>query len=1137
MKHFLTIILSLIATCNVFSQSITYPDSSVLSSGKWYSVSISTDGIYKLTYNDFVSLGAKPDEINFDKISIFGNTGKQIPEINAEYTNSDLTENAIYVNKENKYVLFYAEATTRRIYRSNDSTFSFSMHPYADNTKYFITFDANIGKKKRIQNREDIGQAFDTTLSSSRDFIYHKRELNNVLQSGRNWVGENFTTTSSSAAIPLNLPNLDINYPIKLYISVFSKSTIGSKFGITINSTSLGNINVPSNVSEEGAREGILSQNINLSSSSNTMNLTYTTANTAPGWLNYVLMNYQKQLAFNNNYLRFFSTDFLNSQKHIKYIVNNVRTSSYMVWDITNSTNVQNINDVNYENNQISFIVPCDTVRTIVVVAGTSFPTPTLNDSVINQNLHGLSAADFIIISPKQFIKQADTLAQIHRDYDKIKVHVIDIDAIYNEFSSGTKDFLAIREFARMMYNKYKATNQQPKNILLFGDGTFDNKNILKYNNNFLPTYQSEASFSGSGDSFTSDDVLACLSDYSKNKTNDTLLVGVGRLPIDNEQDAINIINKIRRYISRQDLKSNEDGQWRNAVMLSSDDADNIGELYFIRNAENIYYQIDETNPGLNVQKAYSDAYKEYTSSSGATYPDASKAINERMNKGCLLFNYLGHGSYDHLSGERLITITDITSWNNPNKLPLMITSTCEFARYDLVDKQSAGEFIVSTPNGGGIALIAASRKISSNDGINRNLHRFALEKKADGTNYTFGEVMQNAKNNTALLTSERSISLIGDPALRISLPKYNIKTTQINQKDIDSTFSQSDMDTITALSNMSIKGIITDFKGNKITNFNGQVQITLYDKKSTYLTLDNEHLGTNLQFEQQNNILHKGYAKVVNGEFAHSFTIPKDISYNYGLGKISYYAQDDTIDASGYSKDFYIGGIDTNIVLKESRPKVSLFLNDSNFVSGGISDENPSLFAVIYDTIPINIVGTGLGHDIVARLDNAENTFILNDYYVYDDNDLNRGYITYPFSNLSVGQHTLTLKVWNIYNFSSEATITFNVNKSGKATYETMNYPNPFYNSTNIVVKYNQPKTITSARLKIFNQQGKIIKDIDATPYINYYTVGPIQWDGTIDGGKKLSNGIYFYSMLLKTEDGDEIIKGQKMVILNNQK
>src|SRR5574344_1581261 len=602
MKHFLTIILSLIATCNVFSQSITYPDSSVLSSGKWYSVSISTDGIYKLTYNDFVSLGAKPDEINFDTISIFGNTGKQIPEINAEYTNSDLTENAIYVNKENKYVLFYAEATTRRIYRSNDSTFSFSMHPYSDNTKYFITFDANIGKKKRIQNREDIGQAFDTTLSSSRDFIYHKRELNNVLQSGRNWVGENFTTTSSSAAIPLNLPNLDINYPIKLYISVFSKSTIGSKFGITINSTSLGSINVPSNVSEEGAREGILSQNINLSSSSNTMNLTYTTANTAPGWLNYVLMNYQKQLSFNNNYLRFFSTDFLNSQKHIKYIVNNVRTSSYMVWDITNSTNVQNINDVNYENNQISFIVPCDTVRTIVVVAGTSFPTPTLNDSVINQNLHGLSAADFIIISPKQFIKQGDTLAQIHRDYDKIKVPVIDVDAIYNEFSSGTKDFLAIRKFARMMYNKYKATNQQPKNILLFGDGTFDNKNILKYNNNFLPTYQSEASFSGSGDSFTSDDVLACLSDYSKNKTNDTLLVGVGRLPIDNEQDAINIINKIRRYISRQDLKSNEDGQWRNAVMLSSDDADNIGELYFIRNAENIYYQIDETNPGLNVR-------------------------------------------------------------------------------------------------------------------------------------------------------------------------------------------------------------------------------------------------------------------------------------------------------------------------------------------------------------------------------------------------------------------------------------------------------------------------------------------------------------------------------------------------------
>ena len=121
------------------------------------------------------------------------------------------------------------------------------------------------------------------------------------------------------------------------------------------------------------------------------------------------------------------------------------------------------------------------------------------------------------------------------------------------------------------------------------------------------------------------------------------------------------------------------------------------------------------------------------------------------------------------------------------------------------------------------------------------------------------------------------------------------------------------------------------------------------------------------------------------------ALTIPKDIAYNYGKGKLSYYAQTDKTDAAGYCDEFIIGGIDTSVVIEETRPHIRLYINDTNFVNGGITDENPKLYAIISDEIAINTVGSGLGHDIMARLDNAANTFVLNDYFEADPTNPNK--------------------------------------------------------------------------------------------------------------------------------------------------
>ncbi|MBR1626056.1 MAG: type IX secretion system sortase PorU [Bacteroidales bacterium] len=1128
---------------SVYSQTIDYPQQSVLSSGVWYSVSISSDGIYKLTYNDFVSLGVAKEDIDFDNLSIYGNTGKAISEKNTEYLYSDLKENAIYVNKQDKYVLFYAQATTQTIYDTNSGKFSFKYHPYATETKYFITFDKNIGEKKRISEvRYSDSQPFEIR-TTAKDYVFYKRELYNLAKSGRYWFGERFLPTAPDLQIPVNLPNVNKNESAEVAIRLFANSAKPCLYDVSMNGESLGQVNILASTSAETAHMGMLTAEKKLNSVSNSINMHFVSEiPIAEGWLDYILINYTKDLVFNNGYLKFFALPDA-SEEQVRYDISNVRTSNYMVWDVTDRLNVRMIDNCVLKDNVLSVNICSDTLKEIIVLSGSSFPTPVLEDTVLNQNLHGIDTADFVIITHPMFINQAERLAQIHRKYDNITVAVVSLQQVYNEFSSGTKDFLAFREFIRMMYNKTEG--KYPKNVLLFGDGTFDNKNILHYDNNYVPTYQSDVINSASDNNFTSDDVLAAIGNNATNNVRDSLFVGIGRIPVGDTITANIVVDKCERYISKSDILKKDNGDWRNAVMLTSDDMDEYYEKYFRDNAENIYYQIDETNPGLNVQKVYEDAYKEYNSSSGSTYPDASNAVNDRMKKGCLLFNYLGHGSPDHLSSERLITITDITSWDNYDKLCLMITSTCEFNRFDLADKQSAGEYILTSKNGAGIGLIAAARKISSNNPINRSLFKYVLERQSDGRPLTFGQVMQHAKNlvnsgyyGGGLQVSERSITFIGDPALRLSLPQYNVRTLRINNSYCNENGIFDHPDTVRALSTVTVQGEITDMNGKRLEDFNGRIQVSLYDKKTVYYMLNNSNHNLSkeqLAFEQQNNILHKGSAEVVNGIFTHTFTVPKDIAYNYGYGKLSYYAQTDSIDAAGYCTGFILGGIDTNNTEYEfSRPDISLYLNDTNFVNGGLCDENPALYAVVYDTVPINTVGSGLGHDIVARLDNAANTFILNDYYVSDKSNPNVGYITYPFKNLSQGEHSLNLKVWNIYNLSSERTINFIVKHSSSEEYEAISYPNPFKNTTSIELRYNQPQTVISAYIKIFNSHGAIVTEFDISDKIGDYTVGPVIWNGTTSGGAKVQKGLYFYTIILSTVEGDKIVRGNKMIMLD---
>lgn len=375
-----------------------------------------------------------------------------------------------------------------------------------------------------------------------------------------------------------------------------------------------------------------------------------------------------------------------------------------------------------------------------------------------------------------------------------------------------------------------------------------------------------------------------------------------------------------------------------------------------------------------------------------------------------------------------------------------------------------------------------------------------------------------------------RKFAFLGDPAIRLALPNLNVVTDSINGKPLSSV-----LDTINALSKVVIKGHIENHQGQKVEDFNGIITTKIYDKKANLRTLGSGNDSFEANFNMWKNLIYKGKASVKNGEFVFSFIVPKDISFHYGNARISYYAENGETDANGYSEKPIIGGINSNAEQDNTPPSISLFMNNDKFVSGGITDENPSLFAKIFDENGINTVGNGIGHNIEAIIDkDTKNAIILNDFYETELDTYKKGTITYPFEELKPGNHTLSLKVWDVYNNSNTEEIEFVVALNEKlAINHILNYPNPFTTNTYFHFEHNQVCDYLDVQIQIFTISGKVVKTINKRVTTNGYRIDNINWNGTDDFGENIGKGVYVYKVKVINEKGDKAEKFEKLVIL----
>lgn len=1110
-----------------------YATHSVLQSGNWYRITVSSTGIYKVTYNDLVSLGIAVSGLPSSQIAIFGNGGGMLPESNAGFRYDDLQELPIEMHDggdnhfdAGDYFIFYAEGPHRWDYNSAEQKFTHQFNLYAKTASYFINVDAGVGAKLRIADEDNSNLIANATAATYTHYGFYETDQFNLGEGGRAWFGDKFdaiTTRSYTMGLPASIVG-----PVRLTARLGSTSVRYATFTVSANGQNVGTVGIAAVNDGDLANTAKKDLNFNTSGGNVTLDLTYSKpTSSSVGYLDYIECQAECNLRAGSGQTSFCNLQTIGNNNVTQFSVSNVN-NGMKVWDVTKITNTKQMAG-SLSGQVFTFKAATDSLRKFVIFSENSCLSITPVGKIGNQDLHGSSMVDMVILAHPDFLSQAERLANFRRSINggSLTVKVVTPQQVYNEFSSGEQDICAIRDYMRMIYDKTNGT--QPQYLLLFGRPSYDYRGIEGTCTLYIPNYQANTEinteyFKAYDDFFGFLDVP-----QGSNGTDRTLDVAIGRLPVSTAAQAQIAVDKIIKYSQRtitgENTQSCNYGDWKNIATFVADD-----ENYncHINTADAAAQRAASENPNLNIEKIYLDAYQQVTYSSSARYPEVTTAINNRMNKGCLLFTYVGHGGKNGWANERIIELTDINKWKNKNNQPWMFTMTCEFGWCDR-SLVSPAELCFLNANGGVTGMVTTMRVAytGGNDTYIRNLYANLFTRPSwDGM--PLGEANRLAKNaGNGNISDFNMIYVLGDPAMKLNHPYFSIVTDSINGIPVEN-FS----DTLKALSRVTISGHIDDL-GTVFSTFNGTVFPSIYDKKVINNTLQNDPGSQYFEFEVQKNILFKGNVSVKNGLFHYTFILPKDINYAYGNGKISHYGYNSVADAAGSYSNIVIGGMSDETITDANGPEIELYMNDEKFVNGGTVNTSPTLLVKLKDEYGINTTGNGIGHDLVAILDDKDQ-IILNNYYEAERDSFNCGTVRYPYEGLSLGTHKLKVRAWDILNNVTEKELEFVVTSDEGFTLDhVLNYPNPFTTHTSFYFEHNRPGEQLDILITVYTISGKVVKILESTQYNEGFRSDAIEWDGLDNYGDKIGKGTYLYRLRVRTANGEQAEKVEKIVIL----
>ena len=1129
-KKYIIVYLFFLFSLGIHSQVVN----SVLSEGNWFKFSVDTTGVFKIDKSLLQEIGIATNNLNPKKIHIYGNGGELLPESNGAFRYDDLQENALFVEGEednsfdaNDYILFYAKGPHSWSVNTTSQEVTHKQNIYSDKAYYFITVNNEDGK--RIQNAVPVSGTPVTEITTFNDYIFYENETSNLFATGRRWLGEEFSLENQQT-FEIPFPNAVQNESLKIRVRAVGVSGLTSSMKVNVNSQELFSLNflAISSDSNNMASDRIGSENFSTTSSTVSVLLDYDNGGnpSARAYLDFIEISGKKQLISDGLQFSFRNFSAANTSGIVEYQLQNSQ-NIYQIWEVTDHTNVTMIANESSSSTNFSFKAVGGDLKEYIVVSENDYYTPETvsNASIENQNLHALKDINYLLITTSEFLEQAQRIANYHIENSELTAKVVLLDEIYNEFSSGSRDITGIRDFIRHVYNTNSSDLNKLKFVCFFGDASYDYKDRIASNNNVVPVYLASESFNLAS-SYVTDDFFGMLEENEGTmSSNHSMDVATGRIPVSTQQQASEVVDKILK-----DYNLDSYGDWRNTITLVADDIDKDVDSTIQSGVEIIADDIKENKPVFNVNKIYADSYVQQNSSGGERYPSVKSSITSAVETGTLVFDYFGHGGENGFAQERFLDVPQIKGFVNENTLPLFITVTCSFSRFDNPQRTSAGEFTFWNTRGGAASMITTTREVFISVGQAFNKRLIASLLQFDNEELSISESLVKTKNNF----SDRQkffIYYFGDPVKKLAIPKPNVKITKMNGIEI----TQS-LDTLKALSKVRFEGVVTDNLDNTLSDFNGNLSTTVFDKPIDKVTLDNDGFGIVNTFDSQESKLFRGLASIENGNFNFEFIVPRDVRVAYGNGKLSFYVSNNELDKAGFNNAIIVGGINENAPEDTLGPEIQLFMNDESFLDGANTNASPNLIAKLSDLSGINTSLTAVDHDIVGILDGDEsNPIIMNDFYQTELDDFTKGKVIYRLRDLSVGPHTLKLKAWDTYNNSSETILNFVVVSDASITLDNvLNYPNPFVNYTEFWFNHNKPNEPLEVQVQIFTVSGKLIKTINQQVQTNGNLVRNIVWNGLDDFGNKLGKGVYIYKLkVTSTISNISSEKYEKLVIL----
>ncbi|WP_317171839.1 type IX secretion system sortase PorU [Spirosoma validum] len=1113
---------------------------SILKSGVWLKIGVTESGVYRLDQAQLARMNPAFATADPRKLRLYGNGGRILPQSNAIARPTDLTENAIQVlgEADGKFdagdaILFFGQSPHAVRYDSTARRFSHQINFYSDTTFYFLTIGTSPGL--RLAERSAGKLLASPTVTTFDDYQFHEQDLSKLstVRSGREWFGESFVAYDTTKIISFDTPGIVANSAIRLTASVMTAATSPTQFRLQVNDQLVGTMPMSTIVGGQAGKydyQGISRTDTfqtSLSASSSSLRLALTFRKygqtIAQGYLNYVAIQFRRELR------QYDKPIWVRRLPAGQYGVKQAN-SSLRIWDVTNPLIPAAQAYALSASQEAGWLSSSSGDYFLFTDAITLSPASLV--TITNQDIHSQSVPNLIIITPATWREQADRLAAYRREHDQLSVLVVTTQQVYTEFGSGQADPTAIRDMARYFYQKQSDKFQY---LLLFGDATFDYRNILTMTSaaqsaNMVPVYESRESLHPVL-SYSSDDYFGFMGanegEWPESIAGDyKMAIGVGRLPVKSIDEARTVVDKLIRYGSNQSLT----GDWQTRVMLVADDGDqNIHQ----NDANQMAMQIEKVAPAYRPERIFMDEYPQENTSNGQKAPVVNQLINQAVADGRLIINYSGHGGVLGLAEEQIVTLQDILSWKN-QRLPLFVTATCEFGRYDDPAATSGAELILLSRTGGAAGLLTTTRPVYANTNLLLNEAFYnAVFKPIDGKLPRLGDVMRITKNNSLVGAVNRNFALLGDPSMQLAYPQAQATLTQVNGKAV----TRNRVDTLRALQTVEFSGEIRQ-PNQRLADFSGMIKISLYDKSVTHTTLGSENDSPKMTYSAFTNPIFTGQVPVQQGRFTAKFTMPKDINYTVGLGKLYLYAvrSDSSLTAIGSSDSLRIGG---SIVVDsvDNQPPVVKFAVADGTADGGVlhvAGPDVTLRISLSDNRGINVARSGLGHELTAQVNNQE-VIVLNDYYVAKDSDGRQGEVLYTFRNMLPGTYTVQVKAWDINNNSTEGALTLVVSdRIGLAIKSLRASPNPVVTQTVLTAELNRSGEpldwtvgIYDLNSRLLNQQTGQCTDCDAT-----FNIGT--WSGLASNGQSLPNGLYIVRLDIRSAaDGSGATGTQRLVLM----